>query len=67
MSRKVEPTPMPLTKAILDGPILSDRPGTVTTIWRDGCVMRQDQFGRVRTWPATLPVVEPVEAKKEAA
>lgn len=36
----------PLPQCVRDGVIRSDRPGDVTTVWRDGQVFRTDRFNR---------------------
>lgn len=36
--------------------IQSDRPGHVTTVWRNGQVLRADQFGRVEVLPSVAPI-----------
>lgn len=54
----MKPAPAILTHgpAAEAGPILSDRAGDTTTVWRDGEVVREDRFGRARGMPHASPV-----------
>ena len=55
--------PIKLPPAVLEGPILSNRPASVTTIWRDGEVVRTDAWGRSMVMPAIAPVRENTKPK----
>jgi hypothetical protein len=46
----------PLSKEALAGPIISNRTGEMTTIWRDGEVIRENITGRVWRMADTIPV-----------
>ncbi len=66
MKRQQPDTPLP--QCVLDGPIQSNRPTSVTTIWRDGDVVRQDAWGRARVMPSVTPIAEPAaEPERRAA
>lgn len=52
----MNPPPAELPRAVLDGPILSSRLVSVTTIWRDGEVVRSDPWGRLKPLPSIQPI-----------
>jgi hypothetical protein len=49
-------------------PVLSERPGAVTTIWRDGEIYRTDPWGRTKRLRPIAPVPDPhfAATRKEA-
>lgn len=53
----------PLSSAVVAGPILSDRPGDVTTIWRDGEVLRQSPWGKLQVRSSVPPLPESSDAE----
>lgn len=66
MKRQIPDAPLP--QCVLDGVIQSNKPTSVTTIWRDGDVVRTDAWGRSRVRASVRPIAEPaVEPERRAA
>ena len=63
MMEKREAALPPGSRPLNAGPILSDRPCEITTIWRDGEVWRETHTGRAQERPRVPPILDnPPEA-----